>query len=79
MIAADPRGCGRAAELENATRVTIQRVGEFGPFTRRELDLKPGRYTIVGSRAGYRDVRHDFTVAPGQEVQTISGRCLGPL
>jgi len=68
-----------ALESDNATRVMIQRVGEFGPFTRRELELKPGKYTIVGTRAGYRDVRHDVTVAPGQEVQTISVRCLEPI
>jgi hypothetical protein len=60
------------------TQVTIMNVGTFGSFTRREVDLKPGRYTVIGSREGYRDVRRDISVSPGQ-TQTISVSCYDPI
>jgi hypothetical protein len=56
-------------ESDNATEVLLYRVGRLGTFDRRELELKPGRYTVVGSRQGYRDVREDFLVRPGQPMQ----------
>jgi serine/threonine protein kinase/tetratricopeptide (TPR) repeat protein len=66
---------------DNTTEVAIQRVGDFGSFARREIELKPGKYTVVGTRAGYRDVRRDVTIAPGSnnEVQTISVSCVEPI
>lgn len=64
---------------DNATQVVIQRVGSFGAFSRREIDIKPGKYTVIGTRAGYRDVRREITISPGDEVQTISVRCVEPI
>ena len=63
---------------DNATRVEIQKVGTFGTFSRREVQLKPGRYTVVGTRAGFREVRRDVTVAPGQS-QSIHVTCFEPI
>jgi serine/threonine protein kinase/tetratricopeptide (TPR) repeat protein len=60
---------------DDATRVAIPSVGFSGVFSRREIQLKPGKYTVVGTRDGYRDVRRDITIAPGQDVQTISVSC----
>jgi tetratricopeptide (TPR) repeat protein len=68
-----------ALESDNATEVAIQRVGFFGAFDRREVTLKPGKYTVTGKRSGFRDVRLEFTVAPGQSEQTIVIRCLEPI
>jgi tetratricopeptide (TPR) repeat protein len=68
-----------ALESDNATEVAIQRVGFLGAFDRREVELKPGRYTVTGKRAGFRDVRRDITVAPGQSGQTVVIRCLEPI
>jgi tetratricopeptide (TPR) repeat protein len=68
-----------ALESDNATEVAIQRVGFFGAFERREVTLKPGRYTVTGKRAGFRDVRLEFTVSPGQAEQTVVIRCLEPI
>lgn len=56
------------------TQVSIQGVGTFGAFARRDVELKPGRYTLIGSREGYRDVRRDISVSPGQ-AQTLSVSC----
>jgi tetratricopeptide (TPR) repeat protein len=68
-----------ALESDNATEVAIQRVGFFGAFERREVSLKPGKYTVTGKRSGFRDVRREITVAPGQTEQTIVIRCLEPI
>ena len=68
-----------ALESDNATEVAIQRVGFFGAFERREVSLKPGKYTVTGKRSGFRDVRREITVAPGQAEQTIVIRCLEPI
>lgn len=45
---------------DNATEVTIQLVGPVGTFERTELALRPGRYVLVGSRDGCRDVRKEI-------------------
>ena len=66
-------------ESDNATEVAIQRVGYFGAFERREVTLKPGKYTVTGKRSGFRDVRREITVAPGQSEQIIVIRCLEPI
>ena len=42
-----------ALESDNATEVAIQRVGFFGAFERREVELKPGKYTVTGKRSGF--------------------------
>jgi serine/threonine protein kinase/tetratricopeptide (TPR) repeat protein len=64
---------------DGATRVTIPGIGFSGVFSQREIQLKPGKYTVVGTRDGYRDVRRDITIAPGQDVQTISVSCGEPI
>ena len=64
---------------DDATRVVIPSVGFSGVFSRREIQLKPGKYTVVGTRDGYREVRRDITIAPGQGVQTISVSCGEPI
>lgn len=63
---------------DGLTQVTVSGVGSFGAFTRRDVELKPGRYTLIGAREGYRDVRRDLSVSPGQ-TQTISVSCYEPL
>ena len=60
---------------DNATSVSIFRVGKLGSFESRELTLRPGTYVAVGSRPGYRDVRLEFQVAPEIDMQPIVVRC----
>jgi tetratricopeptide (TPR) repeat protein len=68
-----------ALESDNITEVAIQRIGFFGAFEKRQVELKPGKYTVTGKRSGFRDVRREITVAPGQSEQTIVIRCLEPI
>jgi len=60
---------------DNATSVSIYRIGKLGSFDSRELSLRPGTYVAVGSRPGYRDVRLEFQVAPEIDMQPIIVRC----
>ena len=64
---------------DNATQVTIPSIGVFGTFGRREIRLKPGTYTVVGTRDGYRAVHQEFTVEPGQQSVTITVTCSEPI
>jgi tetratricopeptide (TPR) repeat protein len=60
---------------DNSTQVSIPSIGVLGSFGRREIHLKPGTYTAVGTRDGYRAVHQEFTVEPGQQTATITVTC----
>lgn len=62
-------------ESDNQTHITIYHVGRIAPFFTRKIDLHPGTYTVVGSRAGYRDVRKKITVAPENSDNRYEIRC----
>ena len=61
-------------QMERANLV-IFHVGKFGRFKKRQLNLKPGQYTVVGVRSGYRDVRKIVSLLPGQDAPMIDVRC----
>ena len=58
---------------DNATEVTIHKVGALGAFERHELALRPGRYVIVGSQVGCRDVRKEIVLSP--DMDPVEIRC----
>jgi tetratricopeptide (TPR) repeat protein len=64
---------------DNRTQVTIPTVGSFGTFARRDIELRPGHYTVIGTREGYREVRHDITVSPGEQYLTVNIICSEPI
>ncbi|MBV8495411.1 MAG: hypothetical protein JO361_01380, partial [Gammaproteobacteria bacterium] len=66
-------------ESDSVTQVAIPSIGTFGTFSRRDIQLKPGHYTVIGTRDGYRDVRRDITVSPGQDNQTVNVSCNEPI
>lgn len=66
-------------ESDGHTQVTVYRVGPLGTFAQTVLELRPGTYTAVGSRDGYRDVRETFTVLPGRAVAPIRVACVEPI
>ena len=57
------------------TDVVVYKVAKLGKFDQRELDLRPGTYTAVGSRLGYRDVRVDFVVKYGSKPLPVTIAC----
>ena len=42
---------------DNKTKISITRVGVFGPFAEDLIYLKPGKYEIIGMRVGFKDRR----------------------
>jgi tetratricopeptide (TPR) repeat protein len=68
-----------ALASDNQTEVLVYRVGKLGAFESRELELLPGRYTIVGRRPGFRDVRREVVVAAGSNDNRVEIRCTEPI
>ena len=60
--------------------ITIYKVGNLGMFREKELQLYPGVYTIVGRRAGYRDVRKQLSVpVNSSSLPMLTIRCEEPI
>ena len=66
-------------QSDQHTEVTLYRVGPIGSFASKEVQLRPGTYTAIGSRNGFRDVRQTFTVLPGRTLPPISVICSEPI
>ncbi len=62
-------------QSDNSTEIVIYRVGKIGRFNRKTVRLRPGRYTVVGSRQGFRDVRRAFEVRPDGKPPLLQIRC----
>ncbi|MEL0137670.1 MAG: hypothetical protein VW806_09390 [Halieaceae bacterium] len=60
---------------DGATDVTLLRVRRLGTLTQETLSLRPGTYTAVGIRDGFRDVRVTFDVRPNQD-NAVTVRCV---
>ncbi len=58
---------------DGATEVLLSNVGPLGRFSEKRLQLRPGAYTLIGSRDGCRDVRTQIKVAP--DMAPVDIRC----
>ena len=61
-------------QSDNATHITLLRVGDLGSFQSKAITLIPGRYIATGYRPGYRDVRVEFKV-----TSAVTGAMTGSL
>lgn len=66
-------------QSDEQTEVTVYRVGVLGTFAQTTLELRPGTYTAIGSRDGYRDVRETFTILPGRPLEPVRVECSEPI
>lgn len=66
-------------QSDEQTDVTVYKVAHIGTFRRHQLELKPGIYTAVGVRQGYRDVRKKFTVDHDQQSLVVEISCTEPI
>ena len=64
---------------DTETEVIVYKVARLGRFEQRELTLRPGKYTAVGTRNGYRDVRQDFTIRHDSAPDPIMIACTEPI
>ncbi len=65
---------------DTLTKVTLRKAGakriELGKFSEKKLALKPGRYTVTGTRLGFQDVRTEIELRPGAKgVQRFTVAC----
>jgi tetratricopeptide (TPR) repeat protein len=64
---------------DNETSVIVYRIGRFGKFLEKRVELLPGTYTVVGSRPGFRDVRLTLKVQAGDNPSILEIRCEEPI
>jgi len=62
-------------QSDGETDISIYHVGQLGAFTYLQLELLPGTYTVVGTRYGFRDIRKQLSVQPGNEATDLFIRC----
>ncbi|MCP3851951.1 MAG: hypothetical protein GY694_17200, partial [Gammaproteobacteria bacterium] len=60
---------------DNETTVSIYRVGRFGQFNNKKLQMRPGKYTIIGVRSGYKDIRTIKNISARDKSLEISVIC----
>jgi hypothetical protein len=60
---------------DNATEVTLYKIGPLGHFDQHAVSIIPGRYVAVGRRAGFQDVRVEFDVSPEHQRAMITIQC----
>ena len=77
LLASAGRPVNVELRSDSFTAVRVYRVGAIGSFTTKTLALRPGRYTLMGTRDGYRDVRIDVDVRPG--MAPVDVRCREPI
>jgi hypothetical protein len=61
------------------TEVIVYKVKRLGRFQQQELVLRPGTYTAVGTRNGYRDVRQTFTIKHDGAPPAVTIACTEPI
>ena len=66
-------------QSDKQTDVVIYKVGKLGKFSDKKVVLKPGKYTIVGSRDGYRDVRKEVKILAEMGNKIIQVQCEEPI
>ena len=60
---------------DGKTEVVVYKVGRLGRFDRHALVLRPGTYTVIGTRRGYRDVRLRLIVQATAPPEPLLVRC----
>ena len=60
---------------DSNTDIEIYRMSKLGKFKEHAVALYPGRYVVVGSRSGFRDVRHDLVLDGTESEVQINIAC----
>ncbi len=66
-------------ESDNQTEISVYKVGNLGRFDVRELTLRPGIYTVIGARDGFKDVRQELKITSKQQFMRIRIVCSEPI
>jgi len=60
---------------DGETEVIVYKVARLGQFQQRQLTLRPGKYTAVGTRNGFRDVRVTFDLSHNGSPPSVLISC----
>lgn len=66
-------------ESDNQTDIAIYHIGRIGMFFSTQITLKPGTYTVVGSKIGYRDVRKTIKIESNRSDYRLVIKCEEPI
>lgn len=61
---------------DNQTNVEIYRLGKIGEFREHAIALFPGRYVVVGTRSGFRDVREELVIDGTKPEVALNIQCV---
>ena len=64
-----------SVESDDQTEVAVYKVGKLGRFTLKELNLRPGTYTFLGTRNGYKDILRKIEVKAGEKEMRVTMIC----
>jgi hypothetical protein len=67
LLAAYARKVPVRVVSDGLTTITVRGVGHVGETTGRTIELRPGRYTFEGTRAGFRSKLVNIDIPPGAE------------
>lgn len=60
---------------DGETTIRVSTLGNIGKAHSKTLTLRPGRYTLIGSRRGYREVRQQIVLAPNTAMPQVTLIC----
>jgi len=60
---------------DNLTDIMIYKVRHLGRLDEQQIGLRPGYYTLVGSREGYRDIRKKIKISSKDKNSSIVIKC----
>lgn len=60
---------------DGETEVAVLRVARLGRIKNQTLELRPGIYTIIGMRDGYKDVRQTIRLEADQQALQVTIAC----
>ena len=64
-----------AIRSDNKTEVQVRPGRKLGKFDETNLDVYPGRYTLIGRRNGFREKKLEISVPPGSSPIVVELAC----
>ncbi len=62
-------------QSDNKTNISIYRVSKLGKILSKQIKLRPGKYTVFGSRVGYKDFRKIVEINANDQSVIIHVQC----
>ncbi len=60
---------------DNLSEIKVNRISDYSLFSEKTLNLKPGKYTLMARRNGYRDIRKELIIPIDGNIPPIHISC----